>query len=173
MASGSRTSPPRWDSTSSTTSGATGEKYLPEIAGSGAAQLDVDRDGDLDVYLTSGSHEMSADSPAENARNQLYRNERDGYFVNLIRRIRTRRRMLRLGVAFGDFQNDGKVDVYVAGYGRDYLYRSTGQNSFEDITAAAGFQVDGWSSSAAFFDYDLDGFLDLYVAQYVDFDTQV
>ena len=154
-------------------SGATGEKYLPEIAGSGAALLDFDRDGDLDVYLTTGSHELRADSPAENPRNQLYRNERDGYFVNVTAESGLGDGGYGMGVAVGDIDNDGWVDVYVANYGRDRLYRNTGQGSFEDITAAAGIQVDGWSSSAAFFDYDLDGFLDLYVARYVDFDTRV
>ncbi len=74
-----------------------------------------------------------------------------------------------MGVAVGDIDNDGWVDVFVTNYGPDRLYRNQGDGSFADVTASAGVKVDGWSTSAAFCDFDRDGFLDLYVTRYVDY----
>ncbi len=148
-------------------SGATGGLALPEIMGAGVALLDYDGDGDLDLYLVNGGL-VTADRPPPV--NRLYRQEADGTFVDVTAESGLGDPGNGMGVAVGDIDNDGHVDVYVTNYGPDALYRNRGDGTFTDITLAAGIDVPGWSCSAAFVDYDRDGFLDLYVTQYVDFD---
>lgn len=150
--------------------GATGALLSPEIMAGGAAFLDFDNDGDLDIYLTNGTfgpdHTDTTDSPV----NRLYRQEADGRFVDVTEASGLGDRGYGMGVAVGDIDNDGDVDVYVTNYGPDRLYRNNGNGTFKDVTAEARIDVDGWSASASFFDYDRDGFLDLYVTRYVDYD---
>ena len=148
-------------------SGATGGLLLPEIMGAGVAFLDYDGDGDLDVYLVNGGLVTADHAPPIN---RLYRQEADGTFVDVTAESGLGDAGNGMGVAVGDIDNDGRVDVYVTNYGLDTLYRNRGDGTFTDITEAAGIHVPGWSASAAFVDYDRDGFLDLYVTQYVDFD---
>ncbi len=148
-------------------SGATGGLLLPEIMGAGVAFLDYDGDGDLDVYLVNGGLVTADHAPPIN---RLYRQEADGTFVDVTAESGLGDAGNGMGVAIGDIDNDGRVDVYVTNYGLDTLYRNRGDGTFTDITEAAGIHVPGWSASAAFVDYDRDGFLDLYVTQYVDFD---
>ncbi len=153
-------------------SGATGRLYLPEIMGAGAALFDYDNDGDLDLYLTNGYADPAGGGPAGGMKDRLYRNESDGAFIDVTDESGLGDPGYGMGVAVGDFDNDGNADLYVTNFGPDRLYRNRGDGTFEDVTERAGIDVPGWSASAAFFDYDRDGDLDLYVTQYVLFDRQ-
>jgi hypothetical protein len=152
--------------------GAHGQFLLPEIMGGGAALFDYDGDGDLDLYLTNGNDAASAARPEAVARDRLYRQGKDGRFEDVTVKAGVGDTGYGMGVAVGDYDNDGDLDLYVTNYGRDLLYRNGGDGTFEDVTARAGVAVAGWSSSAAFFDYDRDGFLDLFVARYVEYDPK-
>jgi len=147
--------------------GADGSLLMPEIMASGVALLDYDGDGDLDVYFTNGQFGLGGATTTKRAVNKLFRQERDGRFVDVTDRSGLGDTGYGMGVAIGDIDNDGDVDVYLANLGADQLYRNRGDGTFENITQEATIHVDGWSSSAAFFDYDRDGFLDLYVTGYV------
>ncbi len=149
--------------------GATGELHLPEIMGAGAALLDYDNDGDLDLYLTNGSA----------GPDRLYRHDPGETFIDVTeasglgdRRASGAGGRYGMGVAVGDIDHDGNADLYVTSFGPDRLYRNRGDGTFEDITERAGIDVPGWSASASFFDYDRDGDLDLYVTQYVAYDPE-
>ena len=150
-------------------SGATGELHTPEIMGAGAALLDYDGDGDLDVYLTNGNPSLLQGDSRGGAANRLFRQEDDSTFRDVTAESGLGDEGYGMGVAVGDFDNDGDPDVYVTNYGPDRLYRNRGDGTFEDVTDAAGVAVDGWSASAGWFDYDKDGFLDLFVTRYVDY----
>ncbi len=149
--------------------GATAEKFLIETMGGGAAFLDFDRDGWLDLYLVnSGPH---AHSPGKSkVVNALYRNNGDGTFRNVTQRAGVEGQAYGMGVAVGDYDNDGWPDIYVTNFGPDILYRNRGDGTFEDMTAKAGLQSNRWSTSAAFFDLENDGDLDLFVCVYLDWD---
>ena len=151
-------------------SGFTGEFHLPEITGAGVALFDFDGDGDLDIYLTNGNRTLPAMAAADAPLNRLYRQEPDGTFVDVTAQSGLGDGGYGMGVAIGDIDNDGDLDVYVANFGIDRLYRNEGNGTFRNVTAAAGVDVDGWSTSAAFFDFDLDGHLDIYIARYVEYD---
>lgn len=149
--------------------GATPEKYLIETMGGGGAFLDYDNDGWLDIYLVdSGSHLHSRTRAA--ARNALYRNNGDGTFVEVTAKAGVGDPGYGMGVAVGDFDNDGWSDIYVTRFGRNTLYRNRGDGTFADVTESAGVAVNAWSTSAAFFDMDNDGDLDLFVCLYLDWD---
>jgi len=150
--------------------GATGQFYLPEIMCSGAAIYDFDGDGRLDLYLVNGNFSPDLGGRETEHVNRLFRQEEDGRFVDATEMSGLGDGGYGMGVAVGDFDNDGDVDVYASNFGADRLYRGRGDGTFEDVTEAAGIDVGGWSASAAFFDYDRDGFLDLYVTRYVDHD---
>ncbi len=146
--------------------GATPEKYLIETMGGGGAFLDYDNDGWLDIYLVnSGAHERSG--RASTARNALYRNQADGTFADVTEKAGVAGRGYGNGVAVGDYDNDGRADIYVTSHGPNILYRNRGDGTFEDVTAKAGVAVNLWSTSAAFFDFDNDGDLDLFVCIYL------
>jgi hypothetical protein len=141
--------------------------YIFEAKGGGAAAVDIDNDGWLDVVFAQGStlekHRAGrSPSPA------VYRNRGDGSFENVTARAGLTARGWGMGVAAADFDNDGFVDLYLTNLGPDVLYRNDGDGTFSDVTARSGVSVGGWSSSAAFFDADRDGLLDLYVARYLD-----
>ncbi|ANM32035.1 hypothetical protein ABI59_02440 [Acidobacteria bacterium Mor1] len=149
-----------------------GKRYLTESMGSGAAWLDYDGDGNLDLYLVNGSDYDR--KPGQGEPNRLYRGNGKGGFADVTKRAGVGDRGWGQGVAVGDIDNDGAPDIYVTNLGANRLFRNRGDGAFEDITAAAGVGDRGWGSSAAFFDMDGDGDLDLYVANYVDFKrTQV
>ncbi|HEU4927571.1 MAG TPA: CRTAC1 family protein [Vicinamibacterales bacterium] len=146
-------------------SGATPDKYMMETFGSGVAWIDIDNDGFQDLYFVNG---------AVGASNILYRNNRNGTFSNITESSGTAgssSKAYKTGVAVGDYDNDGLLDLFVTAYGPDILYRNLGNGKFADVTAAAGVAGGAaeWGTSAGFFDYDRDGDLDLYVANYVDF----
>ena len=152
--------------------GADGNFYLPEIMGSGAALFDYDNDGDLDVYLVQGGS-LAASGGAVN---RLYRNEfsraNDGSlprFEDVTDRTRVGDGGYGMGVAVGDYNNDGFVDLFVTNFGRNALYRNEGDGTFTEVGRAAGVDDDRWGTSAAFLDFDRDGYLDLFVVNYVDF----
>ena len=147
--------------------GATPEKYLIETIGGGGAFLDYDKDGWLDVYLVdSGSHLHSGTRSA--SRNALYRNNGDGTFVEVTAKAGVGDPGYGMGIAVGDFDNDGWSDLYITRFGRNTLFRNRGDGTFENVTEPAGVAVNAWSTSAAFFDMDNDGDLDLFVCLYLD-----
>jgi hypothetical protein len=143
--------------------------YILETTGAGAAFLDFDGDGRLDIYLVNGRALRQAGDPPRSA---LYRNEGDARFSDVTARAGVGRAGWGQGVAVGDVDNDGALDLYLTFFGENVLFRNNGDGTFSDVTAKAGVAAGGWSTSAAFADYDLDGDLDLYVARYVDFDLE-
>ncbi|MGC4052490.1 MAG: CRTAC1 family protein [Paludibaculum sp.] len=152
-------------------SGAFGKKYLPETMGPGCAFLDYDNDGWQDILLVN-----SMDWPGHKRRRstlKLYRNNRNGTFTDVTRAAGLDVELYGLGVAVGDFNNDGLVDLYITCVGQSRLFQNTGRGTFVDVTARAGLGAhDGFSTSAMWFDYDRDGHLDLFVTNYVRWSEQ-
>jgi hypothetical protein len=149
---------------------ASAQRYLIETMGSGAAWIDYDNDGYLDLYLAN-SAATKVYKPAHPLRPALYHSNGDGTFTDVTEKAGVEAPgLFGMGVAAGDYDNDGFEDLYVAGYGRSILYHNNGNGTFSDVTEKAGVANAGkWGSSAAWFDYDRDGKLDLIVANYVDF----
>jgi enediyne biosynthesis protein E4 len=147
-------------------SGAFGNKYLPETMGAGAAFLDYDGDGWLDVFLVNG---MSwPDSPKKvRSTPALYRNNRDGTFTDVTREAGLAVEFYGVGVTAADYDNDGDCDIYVTALGADRLFQNQGDGTFKEIGKEIGLGSTAYGTSAAFFDYDKDGHLDLFVANYV------
>jgi hypothetical protein len=142
---------------------------LPAVMGGGAALFDYDSDGDLDIYLTNGFDPLPPAGAEGRGRNRLYRRDADGLYADVTAVSGLGDPGYGMGVAAGDIDNDGDMDVFVTNYGTDRLYLNQGGGSFTDVTESAGAGVEGWSASAAFCDFDRDGFLDLYVTRYVDY----
>jgi len=142
--------------------------WLTEYMGAGAAWLDYDGDGHLDLYVVNGSAYDRA--PLGGEPNRLYRGDGRGGFTDVTDKAGVGHRGWGYGVAVGDYDNDGRPDLYVTNLGPNVLYRNRGDGTFEDATARAGVGDSSWGTSAAFFDMDADGDLDLYVANYVDLD---
>lgn len=150
--------------------GASPEKLMMETFGSGVAWLDFDNDGWLDLFFANGANLREAKRSPGNA---LWRNQGNGAFTDVTRTAGvTGLGLFATGVAVGDYNNDGFLDLYVTGYSQNQLLRNSGDGTFTDLTAKAGVAGGGWSSSAGFFDYDLDGDLDLYVARYLDYEPR-
>ena len=145
------------------------QKYLPEATGPGCAFLDYDQDGWLDIYLVN-SGKCDFYTPNQPLRNALYRNNRDGTFTDVTEKAGVGGGGFGMGVAAGDYDNDGFPDLFVTQYGRSILYHNNGNGTFTDVTEKAGVGVEGWASSAVWFDYDNDGRLDLFVGQFAAFD---
>jgi len=152
---------------------ATPEKYLIETMGSGCGWLDYDQNGLLDLYFANGA-ETKLYKPAHPLRGALYRNNGDGTFTDVTEKAGVGAEgLFGMGVAVGDYDNDGFSDLFVLGYGRCILYHNNGDGTFTDVTARAGVANEGrWGSSAAWFDYDNDGRLDLVIANYIDWSPQ-
>jgi len=167
-------------------SGHSGEFYMAEIISPGAALFDYDNDGDLDVYLVQsrmlppGSDLSKAVFPPKDPdrlTDRLFRNDlslsRDGAavlrFIDVTEQAGLWPDGYGVGVAVGDYDNDGWLDLYVTNLGSNQLWRSRGDGTFEEVAAVAGVGDEGWSAPAAFFDYDKDGWPDLFVGNYVDF----
>ncbi|HEX5475250.1 MAG TPA: CRTAC1 family protein [Vicinamibacterales bacterium] len=150
--------------------GAFGKKYLPETMGSGCAFVDFDNDGWQDIVLINSSNFPG--HPGPKSYPALYRNNHDGTFTDVTRKAGLAVEMYGLGVAVGDYDNDGYDDLYVTALGTNHLFHNTGHGTFTDATAHAGVADPGFSTSAAWFDYDNDGRLDLFVGHYVQWSPQ-
>lgn len=149
--------------------GADGEKLLPETMGAGVAFLDYDRDGRADLFFVNGTAWPGRQAPSGRSPTlALYRNKGDGTFENVTERAGLAVAFQGMGVAAGDYDNDGWVDLYVTAVGSNHLFRNE-QGTFRDVTATANVAGDAtqWSSGAAFADIDRDGDLDLFVANYL------
>ncbi len=149
--------------------GSFGAKYLPETLGPGCAFLDYDNDGWQDILLIDGCDWPGHQRPRSGQSSlRLYRNNRNGTFTDVTREAGLTVQMYGLGVAVGDYNNDGWTDIYVTAVGQNRLFRNTGRGRFEDVTAHSGLgNRQGFSSSCLWFDYDRDGWLDLFVCNYV------
>jgi enediyne biosynthesis protein E4 len=149
------------------------EKYLIETMGSGCGWIDYNQDGLVDLYLVNGAA-TGAYRPRQPLRSALYRNNGDGTFTDVTLAAGVGAEgLFGMGVAVGDYDNDGFPDLLVLGYERCILYHNNGNGTFTDVTAHAGVENSGrWASSAAWFDYDNDGRLDLIVANYVDWSPE-
>lgn len=146
-------------------SGNDAEKYFPTIYGSGIAIFDYDGDGSLDLFFAT-TRELPLAAPTSSRGNRLYRNRGDGTFEDVTEQSGLVHIGFCHGVAAGDYNGDGFIDLYVAALGPDSLYINDGYGSFHDRASAAGVSNDDWSVAAAAFDYDGDGNLDLYVTGY-------
>jgi len=157
---------------------ATSNKYLIETMGGGVALLDYDNDGRLDIFFTNGAKiddpMASGKMPDKSDRkfwNRLYHQNADGTFTDVTEKAGltgAQQNYYAMGVAVGDYDNDGFEDIYVTGYGGNTLYHNNGNGTFTDVTKTAGVGAGGWSASAGFFDYDNDGKLDIFVTRYLD-----
>jgi enediyne biosynthesis protein E4 len=155
----------------------TSQKYLIESMQGGVAMLDYDGDGFEDLFFVNGArlqNPMPPDAAPDKSDpaywNRLYRNDGDGTFTDVTEKAGLQGHSYGMGVAVGDYDNDGRPDLYVTNFGRNVLYHNNGDGTFTDVTEKAGVGGGGWSSSALFVDYDRDGLLDLFVARYLDWD---
>jgi hypothetical protein len=151
--------------------GAFGKKYLPETMGPGCAFIDYDNDGWPDILLINGQNWLG--HPGAESTLKLYHNNHDGTFTDVTRKAGLAVPMFGLGVAVGDYDNDGHDDLFITALGQSHLFHNNGNGSFTDVTKAAGlWGPNEFSTSAAWVDYDRDGKLDLVVANYVQWSLQ-
>ncbi len=150
--------------------GAFGKKYLPETMGAGGAFLDVDNDGWQDILLINGM--AWPERPASRAVMALYHNNQNGTFTDVTERAGLAVPIYGMGVAAADYDNDGRIDIYITALGRNHLFRNLGGLKFADVTATAKVASSGFSTSAAWLDYDRDGRSDLAVAHYVEWSLE-
>jgi enediyne biosynthesis protein E4 len=160
----------------------TAQRYLIETMPGGVALFDYNNDGLLDIFLVNGGRVTSPMRLPENFDrknprywNRLYRQNKDGSFSDVTEKAGLANAgdgNYGMGVAVGDYDNDGFPDLYVTSYGNNVLYHNNGDGTFTDVTAKAGVAAGGWSVSAGFFDYDNDGKLDLFVTRYMEWDTK-
>ncbi len=157
----------------------TSQKYMIEPMAAGVACLDYDSDGLLDLFFVNGAALADPmpkgklpDKSDSRYWNRLYRNKGHESFVDVTEQAGLQGNGYGMGAAVGDYDNDGKPDLYVTNFGRNLLYHNTGNGKFEEVTDRAGVAGSGWSSGAAFLDYDRDGYLDLVVSRYADWDFE-
>jgi enediyne biosynthesis protein E4 len=155
----------------------TSKKYLIETMGSGVALFDYDNDGRLDIFAVNGA---SLSDPTRKGTipqktgpkswNRLFHQKQDGTFEDVTEKAGVQGTGYGMGVAVGDYDNDGYEDLYVTAYGGNKLYHNNGDGTFSDVTEKAGVGGSGWSTSAAWVDLDNDGLLDLVVLRYMEWD---
>jgi hypothetical protein len=146
--------------------GAYGKKYLPETMGPGVAFIDYDNDGWQDIFLVNGTDWPG--HPSKHSTPKLYHNNHDGTFTDVTHKAGLDVEMLGMGVAVGDYDNDGYDDLFVTAMGQSHLFHNNGNGTFTDVTQKSGLMgPKEFSTSAAWVDYDRDGKLDLVVANYV------
>ena len=152
------------------TMGSPSKQFIVEATGSGVALLDYDQDGWLDIYMVNGStfDAISGKAPAPHA--ALFHNNHDGTFTDVAAKAGVTNERWGMGVAVGDYDNDGWPDLFVANFGKNRLYHNNHDGTFTDTAEKAGVQLGNWSSGPTFGDYDGDGRLDLFVSGYVHFD---
>ncbi len=155
----------------------TSQKYLPETMVGGVAMFDYDGDERLDLFFVNGAKlddPMAAGKTPDKSDprywNRLYRNNGDGTFTDVTGKAGVQGYSYGMGAAVGDYNNDGRPDLFVTNVGQNILYKNNGDGTFTDVTKEAGVAGNGWSASACFVDYDRDGHLDLVVARYLDWD---
>jgi hypothetical protein len=155
----------------------TPQKYLIETMPGGVAVFDYDGDGREDLLFVNGAHLRDPMPPGAQPDksepkfwNRLYHNNGDGTFTDVTAKAGLCGYGYGMGVAVGDYDNDGRPDLYVTNFGHNILYHNNGDGTFTDVTEKAGVAAGGWSTGAAFLDYDRDGYLDLFVARYLDWD---
>ena len=152
-------------------SGTPGKVYILETVGSGVALFDYDNDGWLDIYLVNGStyEAMQGKAPAPHA--ALFHNNHDGTFTDVTAKAGVANERWGIGVAVGDYDNDGWPDLFVTNYGKNRLYHNNHDGTFTDVAEKAGVTLGGWSSGPTFGDYDGDGKLDIFIPGYVHYDN--
>jgi enediyne biosynthesis protein E4 len=147
-------------------------RYLPEALGPGCAFLDFDNDGWMDIYLVN-TGPSDFHTPGTAARSSLYKNNRDGTFTDVTAKAGVAAKTFGMGVAVGDYDNDGYPDLFVTAYGRPILYHNNGNGTFTDVSEKAGLGAavfnGHWTTSAVWFDFDNDGRLDLFTCSFVDY----
>lgn len=155
----------------------TARKYLPETMVGGVAMIDFNRDGLLDLFFVNGAelkNPMSQASAPDKSDprywNRLYRHNGDGSFTDVTEAAGVKGNGFGMGVAVGDYDNDGYPDLYVTSLGHNTLYHNQHDGTFKDVTDSAGVSGGGWSAGATFVDYDRDGLLDLFVSRYLAWD---
>jgi enediyne biosynthesis protein E4 len=156
---------------------ATPNKYLIETMTGGVAIFDYDNDGWPDVFFVNGARLKNFQADGEpldksppDFWNRLFRNNRDGTFTDVTEKAGLKGTGYGMGVAVGDYNNDGYPDLLVTNYRGAILYRNNGDGSFTDVTVRAGLRTEGWLTSAGFFDYNNDGCLDLFICRYLQWD---
>jgi enediyne biosynthesis protein E4 len=155
----------------------TSKKYLPETMGAGVALFDYDNDGRLDIFLVNGAP-LSDPTPKGTIPqksgpqywNRLFHQKADGTFEDVTEKAGLQGVGYGMGVAVGDYDNDGYEDLFVTALGGDRLYHNNGDGTFTDVTEKAGVAGGGWSTSAAWVDLDGDGLVDLVVLRYIQWD---
>ncbi|MCP4782458.1 MAG: CRTAC1 family protein [Fuerstiella sp.] len=155
--------------------GTDAERLLPETMGGGGAFFDFDADGDQDIICVNSTvWPWAQQQPETTPTSALYKNDGSGHFTNITSGSGLDVSFYGNGVACGDFDNDGLVDLYITAVGPNRLFRNAGGGKFEDITASADVagSDDGWSTGCGWFDYDLDGDLDLFVSNYIEWSRE-
>ncbi len=148
--------------------GVESKKYILEATGCGCAFLDYDNDGWMDIFLLTGTR---LDGAPPDTSNRLYKNNRDGTFIDVTLKAGLRAVDWASGVCIGDYNNDGFEDIFYTCFGQNRLYRNNGDGTFTDVTKAAGLwnEQPRWGAGCSFLDYNRDGHLDLFVSNYVRF----
>ncbi len=158
-----------WGVTRRHMGGGSEKRYIVEAKGGGAALLDAEGDGDLDIYWVNGAQ---LEDLGQGGGNALYRNDGERGFADVATAQGAPGYGWGMGALSADYDNDGDVDLYVTCLQQNILYRNDGKGDFSDVTTQAGVEAPEWSTGAAMGDCDLDGDLDLYVANYADFELE-
>ena len=151
-------------------SGSPDKNYIVDVASGGVAIFDYDGDGRPDIYLLNGSTLAGIRGKEKPPHAALYRNLGNWQFQDVTEKAGVANERWGMGVAVGDYDNDGRPDIYVSNFGVSRLYHNNGDGTFTDVAPKLGCARKGWSTGASFGDYDGDGRLDIFVPGYVDFD---